>query len=436
MPSINGTQSSHASVQFLNSVLSQRGPNALPYDEAVKWHIRQHLLIVIQDFPGLQVKTANFTHNDGRTVNLLQADGTIPMYYQDVKYNIPITMWLLEAYPRICPLVYVTPTRDMIIKPRHPCVDASGMVNIPYLQQWVFPRSNLVELVQSLSLLFGQDPPLYSRPATNIPVRPPPPLPPTPSFHGSNPMHASGGSGAPAAAQSTPSSLGLSGASGYQIPAHRGSYIPYTQQGSPAHPGTQLPQQQQPPARAQNPVEVFKRNAINSLSERVGRDTVALLKQRELEMDGLFHTQALLNQRAAQVDEGRREMQQEREGLEQQLQLLLTNTDVIESWLKTNDNGLMEVESDDVFETSDALSKQMLDCTSGDLAIEDILYSLDRAVRDGAIPFDAYLKHVRILSREQFFLRATCAKVRAVQMQAQIGNMAARASHAPHTPYV
>lgn len=432
MPSINGSQSSHASVQFLNSVLSQRGPNALPYDEAVKWHIRQHLLTVIQDFPGLQVKTANFTHNDGRTVNLLQAEGTIPMYYQDVKYNIPITMWLLEAYPRNCPLVYVTPTRDMIIKPRHPCVDASGTVNIQYLQQWVFPRSNLVELVQSLSLLFGQDPPLYSRPASMpAPARPPPTLSPGTSFHGLNPMHASAGSAAAATSVAQPNPV----TSGAQIPPQRQSYPPYGQQNSPAHTGPQIQQQQQqtPQARPQNPVDAFRRNAVNSLSERVGRDTGALLRQGEMEIDGLFHTQALLSQRAEQVDEGRREMQQEREGLEQQLQLLLTNTDVIETWLKDNDNGLMEVEIDDVCETTDALSKQMLDCTSADLAIEDILYSLDRAVRDGAIPFDAYLKNVRMLSREQFVHRATCSKVRAVQMQAQVANMAAKA---PHTPYV
>jgi hypothetical protein len=115
------------------------------------------------------------------------------MYYQDVKYNIPITIWLLESYPRNAPLVYVTPTRDMIIKPRHPFVNPSGMVSAPYLQGWVYPRSNLVELVKKLSLIFGDDPPLYSRPA-QMPVRPPPPAPmshhppqsPSPFM---NPMH-------------------------------------------------------------------------------------------------------------------------------------------------------------------------------------------------------------------------------------------------------
>ncbi|PWA50826.1 Steadiness box [Artemisia annua] len=44
-------------------------------------------------------KTAVFTHNDGRSVNLLQSEGTIPMVYQNVTYNIPVVIWLMETYP-------------------------------------------------------------------------------------------------------------------------------------------------------------------------------------------------------------------------------------------------------------------------------------------------------------------------------------------------
>lgn len=48
-PSVASQASSQqAATQFLNSVLSQRGPNALPYAEDVKWSIRQHLLAVVQ----------------------------------------------------------------------------------------------------------------------------------------------------------------------------------------------------------------------------------------------------------------------------------------------------------------------------------------------------------------------------------------------------
>jgi len=111
-----------------------------------------------------QVKPSAFTHNDGRTTNLLQVNGVIPMHYQKAQYNIPITMWLLESYPRQAPRVYVIPLQGMEIKHRHPFVNPSGMVQAAYVQHWVYPRSTLVGLVQSLCRLFGQDPPLYARP--------------------------------------------------------------------------------------------------------------------------------------------------------------------------------------------------------------------------------------------------------------------------------
>lgn len=45
---------------------------------------------------------------------------------QSVKYNIPVAIWLPERYPLAGPLAYVVPTPDMVIKPRHTFVDASG----------------------------------------------------------------------------------------------------------------------------------------------------------------------------------------------------------------------------------------------------------------------------------------------------------------------
>lgn len=91
------------------------------------------------------------------------AEGTLPMYYsvrvpckacfcrslsgwcqspdqicwgQGVKYNIPVQLWLSEHFPHRAPIVYVVPTSDMIIKPRHSFVDASGIVSTPYILQW------------------------------------------------------------------------------------------------------------------------------------------------------------------------------------------------------------------------------------------------------------------------------------------------------------
>jgi ESCRT-I complex subunit TSG101 len=182
-PSAGGAQYAQ---QFLNTALSQRGPSALPYAEDVKWLIRNHLVALAEAFPSLHPKAALFTHNDGRAAHLLQADGTIPIHHAGASYNLPAVIWLPEPYPRSPPLVFLSPTRDMVIKPHHPLVDRSGLVaNAPYLRSWVFPSSNLVDLVRSLSHLFGLDPPLFTRnppPAANPSPQPPPPrVSPSPS---------------------------------------------------------------------------------------------------------------------------------------------------------------------------------------------------------------------------------------------------------------
>ncbi|PPS04719.1 hypothetical protein GOBAR_AA15944 [Gossypium barbadense] len=358
--------------QFLSSVLSQRGPSALPYSEDTKWLIRQQLLSLISNYPSLEPKTATFTHNDGRSVNLLQAEGTIPMPFQGVTYNIPIIIWLMESYPRYAPAVYVNPTRDMIIKRPHPHVSPSGLVSIPYLHNWIYPPSPNPSINSSMTSTYGQHPP-----------------PPGPRV------------AATAAAAGYPPS-------------------PYGRVQHPQH-------SQARPTSTDDAAEVYKRNAMNKLVEMVHGDIIGMRKAREVEMEGMFSAQAVLRRREEEINKGLKEMQDEKEGLEQQLQVVLMNTDVLDSWIRDNEGKIKNlgkknnnVAVDEAIHCVDVLSKQVLDSTAADLAIEDVVYSLDKAVQDGVVPFDQYLRNVRFLSREQFFHRATASKVKEAQMQAQI----------------
>lgn len=177
--------------------------------------------------------------------------------------------------------------------------------------------------------------------------------------------------------------------------------------------------------------EVYKRNAINKIVETVHGDLSQLRKARETEMEGLLAAQAVLKRREEEVNRGVNEMRNEMEALETQLQVVLMNTDLLEAWVRQNEGRVKEkFEAEEAFESADSLSKQMLDCAAADMAIEDVFFSLDKAVQEGAVPFDQYLRNVRLLSREQFFHRATATKVRAAQMQAHISRMAARAPYA------
>ncbi|PKU76349.1 protein ELC-like [Dendrobium catenatum] len=370
-------------LQFLSTALSQRGPYALPYAEETKWLIRQHLVSLIEAYPSLHPQTSSFTHNDGRTVNLLQADGTIPIVFGNVFYNIPLSIWLIERYPLSPPSVFLNPTPQMVVKANHPHVDRSGCVHVPYLQNWVYPSSNLVDLVRSLSQIFSNDPPLFSRQNPNS--NPPPNPIPSPS----PPPNAS---------------------------RFFSSLSPYASrlQGR----------------LTEDANEVFRRNAINKIIEAVHADIAGLHKAREAEIEGLFAIQAELRRREQELACGIREMLEEKEGLEQQLRLVLMNMDLLEGWVRQNEGKWPhEFDVDNVFQPADVLSRQLLECTAADLAVEDTIYSLDKAMQEGSIPSDMYLKNVRALSREQFFHRALETKLRAARVQSQVTSMAARASH-------
>ena len=74
-----------------------------------------------QEYPSMNVNAGPFTHNDGAEAQLLRAEGTLPMIYRGVKYNVPVVMWLPERYPRAPPLCFVTPTPDMVLQQRCAC---------------------------------------------------------------------------------------------------------------------------------------------------------------------------------------------------------------------------------------------------------------------------------------------------------------------------
>ncbi|EMS66562.1 Protein ELC-like protein [Triticum urartu] len=327
-PPASGAQYAH---QFLNTALSQRGPSALPYAEDVKWLIRNHLVALADAFPSLHPKAALFTHNDGRAAHLLQADGTVPIHHAGATYNLPAVIWLPETYPRSPPLVFLSPTRDMLIKPHHPLVDRSGLVaNAPYLRSWVFPSSNLLDLVRSLSHLFGLDPPLFTRS-----VAAPSPTPP------------------------------------------------------PAHPA--------PPPAAASPA--MRPEAVYAPAPRPYR----------------FPASPQLAARQPPTEDPAEDV--------------VMATDVIEAWVAENRKGAADdtAEAEGAIQPADVLSRQMLECTATDLALEDTIYALDKAVQEGSVPFDGYLRSVRALAREQFFQRVLCTKVNNAQQQAQVARMAARA---------
>lgn len=116
----------------------------------------------ISYFKDLRPSQDSFILNDGSKKNLLNLDGTIPATYKGTIYNIPICVWIMDTHPYNHPIVFVKPTSTMQIKTGRN-VDSNGKVDLPYLRDWHYPKSDLLGLIQILVIVFGEEPPVYSK---------------------------------------------------------------------------------------------------------------------------------------------------------------------------------------------------------------------------------------------------------------------------------
>jgi ESCRT-I complex subunit TSG101 len=130
-----------------------------------KARVARDVVALLRNTNSLQIKIGQFVHANGSSDTLLSLTGTIPIDYKGGTYNIPVTLWLGDAYPLRPPSCFVTPTRDMRIKDGHLHVDHFGVVYLPYLNQWAPHQSNLIEMVTIMSSVFSQDPPVFRVPA-------------------------------------------------------------------------------------------------------------------------------------------------------------------------------------------------------------------------------------------------------------------------------
>uniref|UniRef100_A0A8C6H3Y6 UEV domain-containing protein n=1 Tax=Mus spicilegus TaxID=10103 RepID=A0A8C6H3Y6_MUSSI len=125
--------------------------------------VRQTVNVIVM-YKDLKPVLDSYVFNDGSSRELVNLTGTIPVCYRGNIYNIPICLWLLDTYPYNPPICFVKPTSSMTIKTgKH--VDA--WEDLPYLHDWKHPQSELLELIQIMIVIFGEEPPVFSRPTVS-----------------------------------------------------------------------------------------------------------------------------------------------------------------------------------------------------------------------------------------------------------------------------
>ncbi|KAF2759065.1 UEV-domain-containing protein [Pseudovirgaria hyperparasitica] len=165
----------------------------------------------LSNYRSLRPRTEVYTYENGQSALFINISGTIPVQFRGVVYRFPVTIWVPYAYPREAPMVYVTPSQDMVVTPgQH--VSGDGRVYHPYLAQWgqYWDKSSLSDFISVLRGVFAKEPPVrtkqhpqFTSPQTTQPSPQPPPVPPPPeelrraNHHTPTPANTTPSNGAP-----------------------------------------------------------------------------------------------------------------------------------------------------------------------------------------------------------------------------------------------
>uniref|UniRef100_A0A669QVG4 Tumor susceptibility 101 n=1 Tax=Phasianus colchicus TaxID=9054 RepID=A0A669QVG4_PHACC len=338
---------------------------------------------VISQYKDLKPVMDSYVFNDGSSRELMSLSGTIPVPYRGNIYNIPICLWLLDTYPFNPPICFVKPTSSMTIKTgKH--VDANGKIYLPYLHEWKYPQSDLLELIQVMIVVFAEEPPVFSRPTVSASY---PPYqatgPPTSKCSGSFPS--------------------------YPYPA-----------GVPFPPTTNVPYYpSQPPVTTVGPSrdgtiseDTIRASLISAVSDKLRWRMKEEMDRAQAELNALKRTEEDLKKGHQKLEEMVTRLDQEVAEVDKNIELLKKKDEELSSALEKMESQSENNDIDEVIIPTAPLYKQILNLYAEENAIEDTIFYLGEALRRGVIDLDVFLKHVRLLSRKQFQLRALMQKAR------------------------
>ncbi|KAI8596670.1 UEV domain-containing protein [Dissophora ornata] len=339
------------------------------------------VLRLFQNF--LVPKAETYTHDNGRSQHLLSLIGTIPIVYQSATYNIPVAFWLPTSYPSVAPIVFVTPTALMLVKAGK-YVDISGRCYHPYLAYWSNRSdSNLVDLIGIMQTVFSQEPPVYAK--TNVSTTQQPQQQSSPTL-GGYPSPTTSLKPAPPILTYSPRATSAS-----TMPPSQQNRYPNSSFGPSSQQLT--PQQAELYTKLRAALQEF-----NTASSKEMQDLVTVNKQLN---DAESRTKTELQN----LRDLNTKIQYNITTLTRTTEQLNVKIEQIRTW--------PEEPVDEIICGSSVVHNQLFDLVAEEIAIEDTIYYLGRALGQDKVELNAYMKHLRNLSREQFMKKALIKKVKA-----------------------
>lgn len=166
-----------------------------------------------------------------------------------------------------------------------------------------------------------------------------------------------------------------------------------------------------------HPSLVSKQEALDRLAGRLHYDIAAIRAKTAEEIEELSALQGEMVKRVGIATSIVMGLDHEKKKLRRRVKELTDEADMLMNWVTFNDpKNVMAVTGEDrmedVIEAADEKSELVLDQLAGDKAMEDLMYELDKAVEQGVVTLQAYIKEVRTTAREQFFNRAMLLKLK------------------------
>lgn len=342
---------------------------------------KRDLFEALHAFKGLAPDYDTFVFDDGEEKTLVNVNGTIPINYKGNTYNIPVCFWLLSDYPSAAPMAYVKPTRDMQIK-ASTSVDLNGKIFIPYLEEWRQPDSNLLDLIQICTLVFGQSPPVFSK-------------------------------GKSASTTASPAVIPTNGIS-RQSSLQQDVATPTSANGD--SPRRQTSSQNGGESSKKKRDEDFiteeqlKASFVTAVESKLKVKLEEELLKTKAEIDSLHSTNKELLDGQEKIDDILKELSEAEKDLDGHVEALNIQDMELEAALLRLKELEEKKDVDEFVVVKNACDAQIVDAVAADSVLDDGIYSLGRVFDEGIIECDVYLKKVRDLSRKQFLQRATILK--------------------------
>lgn len=384
-----------------------------------------------------------YNYPDGTIKELITLKGTIPVSYKDVRYNIPVQLYLADTHPYLAPICYVRPTPDMSVNVSH-TVQANGRINLPFLNEWNPSQSDLYLLLSLMTMKFNEETPLFSkgsvqnhqpqpyqpqlqlqqRAAANqyqpLPypseIRPayPTQVSSTPyPISNMNPITPYPANVMSSTNQTTP--YPVTSNPYYPMPSNISQPQPsYMKSGSGSNIGQVRPSSASYNSNYSDETikpEYYRMSLISAIQDKVRMKIFELNSVKQVEIDSLRKVSQDLQDGERTLNGLIHEAEIEADTLQDlTAELKRKSAQANEAINRMQHRDKADIE--DAVVTPAPLYRQIMNLFAEESAIQDLLYYLSQGLQRQTISLDVFLKQVRILSRRQFMVRATMQKAR------------------------